>query len=334
MNKYLLIGLLMSFFSLQINAIEDCGLGSSQSDDCAPKAAPKPKPVIPKPQPEKKNPVKKKVQPQTEEVEEEEEEEEEIKSKDFTYWQNDGDNKLYTEKRYEEAIVSYDKALAIKPNSYSVWDDRAIAFARLKRYEEAVASYDKVLAIKPDDYRVWHKRGIALRGLKRYEEAVANYDKILSVKPNYYGVWVDRGLALYKQGKLKEAQGSFARALEIEPHDLRSLSNDIELALVQKDTSRMLQRIKVALPLLKPNDHEFAILPFLLWLAHPNESPQPVLDVIYELKVNTESPWDFSDIKPVIEQLPLKQQRIARYFIDFFEGRITLLEELTQKIRD
>jgi len=76
MNKYLLIGLLMSFFSLQINAIEDCGLGSSQSDDCAPKAAPKPKPVIPKPQPEKKKPVKKKVQPQTEEVEEEEEEEE------------------------------------------------------------------------------------------------------------------------------------------------------------------------------------------------------------------------------------------------------------------
>lgn len=301
MNKYLLIGLLMSFFSLQINAIEDCGLGSSQSDDCAPKAAPKskPKPVIPKPQPIKKKPVKKKIQPQTEEVEEEEEEEEETKSKDFTYWANDGD-KLFREKRYEEAVASYDKALAIKPYSYHTWGERAIALRILKRYEEAVASYDKVLAIKPDDYRVW----------------------------------VDRGLALYKQGKLKEAQGSFARALEIEPHDLRSLSNDIELALVQKDTSRILQRIKVALPLLKPNDHEFAILPFLLWLAHPNESPQPILDVIYELKVNTESPWDFSDIKSVIEQLPLKQQRIARYFIDFFEGRITLLEELTQKIRD
>ena len=59
-------------------------------------------------------------------------------------------NALYDLGRYEEAIVSYDKALEIKPDLHEAWYNRGIALGNLGRLEEAIASYDKALEFKPD----------------------------------------------------------------------------------------------------------------------------------------------------------------------------------------
>ena len=53
-------------------------------------------------------------------------------------------------KRYDEAIVAYDKALALKPDLAGAWLGRGNVFYDLKRHDEAFAAYDKALALKPD----------------------------------------------------------------------------------------------------------------------------------------------------------------------------------------
>jgi tetratricopeptide (TPR) repeat protein len=67
-------------------------------------------------------------------------------------------NAFYFEKRYEEAISSYDKALAFKPNDSEIWSNRGVMLGELKRYEDAIASFSKAIEFEPDDSIAWSNR--------------------------------------------------------------------------------------------------------------------------------------------------------------------------------
>jgi tetratricopeptide (TPR) repeat protein len=127
--------------------------------------------------------------------------------------------------RIEEAIASYDKALQIKPDTHAAWNNRGNALFNLGRFEEAIASYDKALQFKPDKDDAWNNRGIALFNLGRLEEAIASYDKALQFKPDYPDALNSRGIALRKLGRTKEAIASYDKALQFKPDDYQAWDN-------------------------------------------------------------------------------------------------------------
>ena len=75
-------------------------------------------------------------------------------------------------------------------------NNRGNALNDLKRHEEALASYDKAIALKPDYAEAYNNRGTALNDLKRHEEALASYDKAIALKPDYAEAYNNRGNAL------------------------------------------------------------------------------------------------------------------------------------------
>ena len=92
-------------------------------------------------------------------------------------------------------------------------------------YGQAIASYDRALAIKPDDDSVWNNRGNTLGKLGRLEEAIASYDRALQINPEKVSAWNNRGVALGNLGRLEAAMASFAQALAIKPDDDSALFN-------------------------------------------------------------------------------------------------------------
>ena len=52
-------------------------------------------------------------------------------------------------------------------------------------FDEALASYDRALAVRPDDAEVLFNRGTVLRELNRLDEALASYDRALALQPNF-----------------------------------------------------------------------------------------------------------------------------------------------------
>ena len=125
--------------------------------------------------------------------------------------------RCYDLKRPEEALASYDKALAIKPDYVEALNNRGNALRDLKRLEEALASYDKALAIRPDYAEALNNRGNALHDLKRPEEALASYDKALAIKPDYAEALNNRGNALRDLKRPEEALASYDKALAEAP---------------------------------------------------------------------------------------------------------------------
>jgi tetratricopeptide (TPR) repeat protein len=55
----------------------------------------------------------------------------------------------------------------------------------MDRHEEALASYEKALAIRPDHAEALNSCGNALAALRRYAQALASYDQALALRPDY-----------------------------------------------------------------------------------------------------------------------------------------------------
>ena len=67
---------------------------------------------------------------------------------------------------------------------------------RLGRREEALASYDRALALDPKDSLTHYNRGSVLKDLKRFEEALASYESAIGLNASYAEAYVNRGNVL------------------------------------------------------------------------------------------------------------------------------------------
>jgi predicted TPR repeat methyltransferase len=83
----------------------------------------------------------------------------------------------------------------------------------LGRYRQALASYDRSLALRPDNPKGLMHRGNVLRKLRRPEEALASYDRALRLQPDYTDALVHRGAALADLGRRDEAVAAYRQAL-------------------------------------------------------------------------------------------------------------------------
>ncbi|PZO36076.1 MAG: hypothetical protein DCF19_22480 [Pseudanabaena frigida] len=127
--------------------------------------------------------------------------------------------------KYEEALDSYDQALKIKPYKGVVWFQRGHVLLKLDKYEEAISSFDRATLNNPDSDEAWYKRGFALGKLGRYEEEIESYDKALKINPYKYNAWYNRGIALRELGRYEESIMSYDKALEIKRDDCELLNN-------------------------------------------------------------------------------------------------------------
>ena len=57
-------------------------------------------------------------------------------------------------------------------------------FARYGRYSEAMVSYEKAIAINPDDLMVWNHHGNTLSELGQYAEVVDSFDRTIAFNSN------------------------------------------------------------------------------------------------------------------------------------------------------
>jgi tetratricopeptide (TPR) repeat protein len=101
--------------------------------------------------------------------------------------------------RLDEALASYDRALALRPGYAAAWCDRGVTLNRACRFDAALASYDKAIALRSDYAEVFFNRGIVLSKLSRLDEAVVSYERAIALKPDYAEAFNNRGNALAKQ---------------------------------------------------------------------------------------------------------------------------------------
>ncbi len=119
--------------------------------------------------------------------------------------------------RYEEALAACETAVVLVPNSAFAWNNKGVALFNLRRYPEALAAYEAAVTHEANSADFWRNKGLALAALGRDSDAVAAYDRALDVDPNFALAWVSKANALYRLHRYEEALAACDRALKLNP---------------------------------------------------------------------------------------------------------------------
>jgi Tfp pilus assembly protein PilF len=120
-------------------------------------------------------------------------------------------------RRYEEALMCYDRALAIRGDIPQIWSNRANALRSLDRLDEAEISIREALRLKPDFANAHNNLGNVLDCLGRFDEAEASVRTALRLEPEHAFAHQYLGYVLYHLGRASEAEASYRTALRLRP---------------------------------------------------------------------------------------------------------------------
>lgn len=127
-------------------------------------------------------------------------------------------NRLFTEGKRDEAIDSYSKAIAIKPDWAEAYANIASARSQQGNLDAAITYYQKAVDLKPELEVLHSNLANSFLQQGKYESAIASYQSALKIKPDWADVHANLGNAFSMLGQLAEAQASYQEALVFKPN--------------------------------------------------------------------------------------------------------------------
>lgn len=98
-------------------------------------------------------------------------------------------NLFYDQKRFDQAVEWYEKALALDPKNVNALTDLGTAYYNLGRPQDAIREYKKSLEINPDhEPTMFNLIVVNLGGAHNLAAARAAWDKLHARDPNYPGL--------------------------------------------------------------------------------------------------------------------------------------------------
>ncbi|KAJ9151649.1 Heat shock protein sti1 [Coniochaeta hoffmannii] len=114
-------------------------------------------------------------------------------------------NKAIAEKKFDDAITHFTKAIELTPENHILYSNRSAAYASKKDWEHALQDAEKTTEIKPDWPKGWSRKGAALFGKGDLVGATDAYEAGLKLDPNNAGMKND--LAAVQRAIEKEMAG-------------------------------------------------------------------------------------------------------------------------------
>lgn len=133
-------------------------------------------------------------------------------------------NAFFFEGRYDEAILSYEKALQLNPDFYEAWFGEASVLLISQQYEEAVEAYNEAIMLRPDSYEAHFGQASAYRKLQQWEAAIIAYDRALQLRPEQPKPWFNKACCQAAQGDYEGAIASLSQAIQLGGDKYRELA--------------------------------------------------------------------------------------------------------------
>jgi len=197
-------------------------------------------------------------------------------------WLNKGIS-LASLSRHKEAVITFDQALKINPQSIEGKIQKGTSLIRLNRTKEAIVCFDEVLKIDQRSWKAWFFKGEALRKTGKREESLAcinraldrdpdqpealrskgnllaetgkeldsliYFNRALELKPKFGELWSDKGIVLLKLRRYNEASTCFLKAIEINPRSYLAWSHRGEVLFRLGFCSEAIDAFQTALSL-------------------------------------------------------------------------------------
>lgn len=130
----------------------------------------------------------------------------------------DAGTRLLNIARYNQAILSFDRAVALKPDLVDAYLLRGESYVGNAQPELAVKDFTKVIELRPSSPTGWIKRSAAYLEINNFQGAISDASQAIAVSPYEADAYNLRGAAVRKSGDPKKALSDFNRAVELAPN--------------------------------------------------------------------------------------------------------------------
>ena len=117
--------------------------------------------------------------------------------------------------RWEDALLYFDSATTVNPDSYDAWNNRGTCLWHMGSHEAAIKSFDRALDLDYQRVDAHLNRGVALLELDRPAEALAEFESAANISPGSHAAWMGKAVALRSLGRMEDAGAAQARADEL-----------------------------------------------------------------------------------------------------------------------
>jgi len=131
-------------------------------------------------------------------------------------------NKLYDEKKYEQAIEVYKNLLQKYPDAYIVNLNIGNCYFQMEKYDEAEKYYKKIIEINPENPDALIAIGNCYLNRGQKEEAIKWYNKISFEKIKNPTVLYNLGNNFYENSQFNEALKYYKKAIELDENFLEA----------------------------------------------------------------------------------------------------------------
>jgi tetratricopeptide (TPR) repeat protein len=140
-----------------------------------------------------------------------------LKRPDHAYAYYCRGNAYSNQRRDEEAVADYTRAIELDPKYTLAWYNRGHTYLELGQPDKAVADFSRALELDPKFANAWNNRGVAHLNLDQPDKAFSDFSRALELDTKVALAWTNRGNAYLNLDQLDKALGDFSRAIELDP---------------------------------------------------------------------------------------------------------------------
>lgn len=126
---------------------------------------------------------------------------------------------MASNRKLDEAIINFSKALELDPNNMLVWFNRALAYMQMCKYDRALYDLNNAINGGCNDAIAFFSRGVCYLSNHMYKEAVLDLSKSIELDPKDMESLMNRGLAYTNLGCLDEALHDYTKLIEIDSNN-------------------------------------------------------------------------------------------------------------------
>ena len=115
----------------------------------------------------------------------------------------------------QDALSSFEHALQLDSGLVTSWNGKGTVLGKLRRHKEALDAFEKALQLEPQNAAAWNGKGLALHALGRSNQALDAFEKALRYDPQLVQAWYNKGLLLHDIGRFREAEKALQEAINL-----------------------------------------------------------------------------------------------------------------------
>jgi len=98
---------------------------------------------------------------------------------------------------YADAIESYQRALALDPNSEEAYYNLGVAHLRTRHFDDAIQDFTKAIQLNPEDAEAYTNRGMIYASKNQLKDAITDFSQAISIDPQHQTAYYNRGVIYY-----------------------------------------------------------------------------------------------------------------------------------------